>query len=136
MSNAAMPDLPEPEPVLLGLRKTRLRMAGVRKRFGATIALDGVDLRVDSGEVLALVGENGAGKSTLMKILSGAHTADEGKMWLDGEEYQPRDPLEARRRGVAMIYQELSLAKDLSVTENILLGMEPVWGPFLRWPEM
>src|SRR5476649_922654 len=97
-------------PVNTGMKESpRLRMEGVRKRFGATIALDGVDLRVDSGEVLALVGENGAGKSTLMKILSGAHTADEGKMWLDGEEYQPRDPLEARRRGVAMIYQELSL---------------------------
>jgi ribose transport system ATP-binding protein len=114
----------------------RLRMEGVRKRFGATVALDGVDLRMGSGEVLALVGENGAGKSTLMKVLSGAHAPDEGKMWLDGEEYQPRDPLEARRRGVAMIYQELSLAKDLSVTENILLGMEPVWGPLLRRTEM
>ena len=119
-----------------GKEESRLRMEGVRKRFGATVALDGVDLRVDSGEVLALVGENGAGKSTLMKILSGAHSPDEGKMFLDGEAYRPRDPLEARRRGVAMIYQELSLAKDLSVTENILLGMEPVWGPFLRWPEM
>ncbi|MGA2442521.1 MAG: ATP-binding cassette domain-containing protein, partial [Tepidisphaeraceae bacterium] len=62
----------------------RLRMEGVRKRFGATIALDGVDLSVDRGEVLALVGENGAGKSTLVKTLSGAHAPDEGKMWLDG----------------------------------------------------
>lgn len=114
----------------------RLLMEGVRKRFGATLALDGVDLSVDSGEVLALVGENGAGKSTLVKILSGAHTPDEGKMWLDGREYRPRDPLEARRRGVAMIYQELSLARDLSVMENILLGMEPTCGPFLRWSEM
>jgi ribose transport system ATP-binding protein len=114
----------------------RLRMEGVRKRFGATLALDGVDLTVDSGEIVALVGENGAGKSTLMKVLSGAHAPDEGKMWLDGQEYRPRDPLEARRRGVAMIYQELSLAKDLSVMENILLGMEPVRGPFLRRSEM
>src|SRR5580704_11208769 len=105
-----------------------LRMEGVRKRFGATIALDGVDLYVDGGEVLALVGENGAGKSTLMKTLSGAHVPDEGRMWLDGEAYSPRDPLEARRRGVAMIYQELSLAKDLTVMENILLGMEPTAG--------
>jgi ribose transport system ATP-binding protein len=111
-------------------------MEGVKKRFGATIALDGVDLHVDSGEVLALVGENGAGKSTLMKTLSGAYTPDEGRMWLDGEPYAPRDPLEARRRGVAMIYQELSLAKDLTVMENILLGMEPASGPFLRWGEM
>jgi len=114
----------------------RLRMQGVRKRFGATVALDGVDLHVDPGEVLALVGENGAGKSTLMKILSGAHEPDEGNMWLDGETYVPRDPLDARRRGVAMIYQELALAKDLTVMENILLGMEPARGPFLDWPEM
>jgi len=108
----------------------------VRKRFGATIALDGVDLHVDPGEVLALIGENGAGKSTLMKILSGAHEPDEGNMWLDGETYTPRDPLDARRRGVAMIYQELALAKDLTVMENILLGMEPARGPFLQWSEM
>src|SRR6201996_1108765 len=110
----------------------RLRREGVKKRFGATIALAGVDLHVNSGEVLALVGENGAGKSTLMKTLSGAYTPDEGRMWLDGEPYAPRDPLEARRRGVAMIYQELSLAKDLTVMENILLGMEPSAGPFLK----
>src|SRR5947209_19665687 len=84
----------------------RLRMEGVRKRFGATLALDGVDLHVAPGEVLGLVGENGAGKSTLMKILSGAHTCDEGKMWLDGAAYEPRSPLEARRLGVAMISQE------------------------------
>jgi len=114
----------------------RLRMQGVRKRFGATVALDGIDLAVDPGEILALVGENGAGKSTLMKVLSGAHTPDAGEMWIDGVPYAPRDPLEARRRGVSMIYQELSLARDLTVMENILLGMEPGRGPFLRWSEM
>jgi ribose transport system ATP-binding protein len=111
-------------------------MTGVHKRFGATIALSGVDLAVESGEVLALVGENGAGKSTLMKVLSGAYQPDEGAMWLDGEVYRPRDPLEARRRGVAMIYQELSLAGHLSVMENILLGVEPKWGPLVRWGQV
>ena len=105
-----------------------LHMVGVRKRFGATIALDGVDLQVCGGEVLGLVGENGAGKSTLMKVLSGAHAPDEGQMWLDGAPYKPKSPLDARRSGVAMIYQELSLAPDLSVAENILLGMEPTKG--------
>lgn len=110
-----------------------LKMQGLRKRFGATIALDGVDLSVSRGEVLALVGENGAGKSTLMKVLSGAHPPDSGEMWLDGQPYRPRSPLEARRAGVAMIYQELSLAPHLSVAENILLGMEPERGPFLDW---
>ncbi len=100
-------------------------MAGVSKRFGATVALEGVDLHVCPGEVLALVGENGAGKSTLMKILSGAYTPDAGSMQLDGQPYRPQGPLAARRAGVAMIYQELSLAGHLSVEENIVLGMEP-----------
>ena len=110
-----------------------LRMEGVRKRFSATVALDGVDLSVDSGEVLALVGENGAGKSTLMKVLSGAHAADSGNMWLEGVPYQPRNPAQGRRAGVAMIYQELSLASHLSVAENIMLGMEPAVGFRLDW---
>jgi ribose transport system ATP-binding protein len=103
----------------------RLEMTGVRKRFGATVALDGVDLAVSPGECHALVGQNGAGKSTLMKVLSGAHAADEGTMRLDGAPYDPRDPLEGRRRGIAMIYQELSLAPHLTVEENIVLGVEP-----------
>jgi ribose transport system ATP-binding protein len=110
-----------------------LRMEGIHKRFGATIALAGVDLSVRGGEVLALVGENGAGKSTLMKVLSGAHAADEGRMWLDDKPYQPRNPLDARRAGVGMIYQELSLARHMSVMENILLGMEPTHGPLMDW---
>lgn len=111
-------------------------MEGVRKTFGATKALAGVDLTVNEGEVLALVGENGAGKSTLMKVLSGAHQPDEGRMRLGGKPYAPRNPLDARRSGVAMIYQELSLAPDLSVMENILLGMEPTRGPLVKWDEV
>ncbi|HVS72067.1 MAG TPA: sugar ABC transporter ATP-binding protein [Phycisphaerae bacterium] len=114
----------------------RLEMRGIRKRFGATVALDGVSLTVMPGEVHALVGQNGAGKSTLMKTLSGAHAADSGEMRIDGEVYAPRNPLEGRRRGVAMIYQELSLAPHLSVLENVLLGMEPGTLGFLHWGEM
>src|SRR5439155_26508898 len=89
------------------------------------LALDGVDFAVPPASVHALVGENGAGKSTLMKALAGAHQADGGQMLLDGKPYAPRDPMDARRGGVAMIYQELSLCPHLSVEENILLGMEP-----------
>lgn len=114
----------------------RLRMEGIRKRFGATVALDGVDLEVRAGEVHALIGENGAGKSTLMKVLAGAHLPDEGRMWLDSELYQPRTPADGRHAGVAMIYQELSLAQHLSVMENIMLGLEPTVGPFIRWDEI
>ena len=103
----------------------RIAMIGLRKAFGATLALDGVDLSVPPGEVHALIGENGAGKSTLMKVLSGVYRPDAGRMLLDGEPYAPANPLEARRRGVLMIYQELALAPHLSVADNILLGIEP-----------
>jgi ribose transport system ATP-binding protein len=113
-----------------------LRMEGVRKEFGATIALGGVDLEVRGGEVHALIGENGAGKSTLMKILAGAHKPDAGRMWLYGQPYQPRSPADGRCAGVAMIYQELSLAQHLSVRENISLGVEPTAGPFVKWGEI
>ena len=103
----------------------RLVMRGITKRFGATEALAAVDLSVLPGEIHALLGQNGAGKSTLMKILSGALAPDAGTIELDGASYRPRDPLEGRRAGVAMIYQELSLAPHLTVAENVFLGVEP-----------
>src|SRR3989442_3354427 len=104
---------------------SRLRMAGVRKSFGATVALKNVSFEVEPAEVHALIGENGAGKSTLMKILSGACQPDDGQIELDGLPLVPANPLHARRCGIAMIYQELNLAPHLSVEENILLGSEP-----------
>jgi ribose transport system ATP-binding protein len=103
----------------------RLRMSAVQKSFGATRALKNVSFEVAPGEVHVLIGENGAGKSTLMKILSGAHSPDAGTVDLDGQPFVPANPLHARRSGVAMIYQELTLAPHLSVEENILLGEEP-----------
>jgi ribose transport system ATP-binding protein len=83
-----------------------------------------VTFEARTGQVLALVGENGAGKSTLMKVLSGACPADSGTMLLEGRPYRPRGPQDARAAGVAMIYQELNLAPDLSVEDNIMLGQE------------
>ena len=99
-------------------------MDKIAKRFGATQALRGVSLEAFGGETLALIGENGAGKSTLMKVLSGAHSTDSGSLQLNGRPYQPLRPMDARRAGVAMIYQELNLARDLSVEDNIMLGCE------------
>jgi len=101
-----------------------LQVAGIAKRYGATVALDGVDLTVGPGEVLALLGENGAGKSTLMNVVSGEVQPDSGEMTLDGARYAPSAPHDARGRGVALIHQELSLCPHLSVTDNVLLGNE------------
>ncbi|MBC8008904.1 MAG: sugar ABC transporter ATP-binding protein [Burkholderiales bacterium] len=112
-----------------------LTVRDIRKSFGATQALRGVDLTLARGEVLALIGENGAGKSTLMKVLSGAHPADSGAMEYSGKPYTPSGPLHARGLGVCMIYQELALAPHLSAMENILLGIEPTVGPFMNWRE-
>src|SRR5216117_955187 len=103
----------------------RLEMTGVQKTFGATCALRNVSFEVGPGEVHALIGENGAGKSTLMKVLSGACRPEGGEIQFDGKPFVPEDPLHARRCGISMIYQELTLAPHLSVEENILLGEEP-----------
>lgn len=111
---------------------SRLTMTGIAKSYGPTAALDGVALELQPGEVHALVGENGAGKSTLMKILSGAERQDTGSMTLDGTAYSPAGPQAARKRGVAMIYQELAVCPDLSVEANVLLGLESSSFGFLR----
>src|SRR5438034_6682941 len=106
-----------------------VQMRGITKAFPGVVANDHVDLEIRAGEVHALVGENGAGKSTLMSIVAGALRPDRGEMAVDGRSYAPRSPLEARRRGVALIHQELCLCPHLSVAENILLGTEPsCWG--------
>ena len=102
-----------------------LSLSHIEKRFGPTIALAGVNLDLQAGEVHALIGENGAGKSTLMNILAGAMRPDRGIMQIDTRPYLPSMPLDARLNGIALIHQELSLCPHLSVAENIMLGMEP-----------
>ena len=110
-----------------------LQISGIAKRFGATVALDGVNFTLHPGEVHALIGENGAGKSTLMNVLTGAVQPDRGEMRLQSGPYAPASPLDARRQGIALIHQELSLCPHLSVSENILLGIEPSrWGKIDR----
>jgi ribose transport system ATP-binding protein len=101
-----------------------LEVRGISKSFPGVRALKKVDLRIWSGEVHALMGENGAGKSTLMKILSGAYRPDSGEILLNGEPVQFRTPYDARSAGVAIIYQELTVAPNLTVSGNVFLGSE------------
>src|SRR5437868_2712329 len=104
---------------------TVLSLSNISKRFGPTVALDGEDLRLQKGEVHALIGENGAGKSTLMNVLAGLIKPDAGTVEVEGRAYAPASPLDARGCGIALIHQELSLFPHLSVAENIMMGIEP-----------
>lgn len=108
-----------------------LRTTGITKAFPGVVALDGVDLTVSSGEVLALLGENGAGKSTLMKILAGVQPQDSGSVYVDGAEVQITDPLVSKRLGIGIVFQELSLADNMTVADNIFALNEPMRGPFV-----
>jgi simple sugar transport system ATP-binding protein len=101
-----------------------LAMRGISKRFGGVQALRHVDLELRPGELLGLVGDNAAGKSTLMKIAAGAETPDEGTIVVSGTEVAFRSPLEARMRGIEMIYQNLALFDDEDVAANIFMGRE------------
>lgn len=101
-----------------------VEMKGITKRFGGVHALEGVDIDVHPGEVLAIVGHNGAGKSTLVKILSGALEADEGEVFVDGKRVTIRNPRDAKDYGIETIYQQLALAENLPAPANIFLGRE------------
>lgn len=107
-----------------------LKLQNIRKNFGGIQALKDVSLSLKKGEVHALLGENGAGKSTLIKILTGVHKADSGEILLHGQEITVQNPIDARKKGIAAIYQELSLIDSLTVAENIFLGNEPNDGIF------
>jgi|1186.fasta_scaffold07635_3 ABC-type sugar transport system ATPase subunit len=96
----------------------------ITKRYGALTALQGVDLKINAGEIVGLVGDNGAGKSTLIKILSGALQPTSGELLVDGEPIGMHSPLQARRTGIETVYQDLALAPDLTVSENLFIGRE------------
>ncbi len=102
-----------------------LEARGIIKRFGAITALDRVDMRVYPGEVLGVVGDNGAGKSTLMKVLSGLYKASEGELIFEGGRVELHSPKDAQNIGIEMVYQDLALAGNLPIHENIYLGREP-----------
>jgi simple sugar transport system ATP-binding protein len=109
-----------------------LRLRGIGKRFGSIVANDGISLDLARGEVLALLGENGAGKSTLMSILFGHYVADAGSIEVDGRPLPPGQPKAALAAGVGMVHQHFTLADNLSVLDNVMLGTEPLWQPFSR----
>jgi ABC-type sugar transport system ATPase subunit len=109
-----------------------LAVRGASKRFGAVVGLDGVDVHVDHGEVLALLGDNGAGKSTLIKCLSGVLRLDNGAIEMDGELVSIHTPAEARSRGIETVYQDLALFDNLRPSDNFYAGRElagPRWLP-------
>ncbi len=114
-----------------------LELRGIAKRFGGVQALEGVDFRLEAGEVHGLVGENGAGKSTLMKIIAGVHPEYEGQMRIGGEPVRFRSSRDALRHGIGMVHQELSVIPDLTVAENVFLGSQPVNRlGLVRWRSM
>jgi simple sugar transport system ATP-binding protein len=106
-----------------------LKAEGIVKRFGALTALDGVDLHVRKGEVLGLIGDNGAGKSTLIKIITGFHRPDAGRLLIDGDEVNLRSVSQARALGIQTVFQDLALVPELSVYHNMFLNSEPVLKP-------
>jgi rhamnose transport system ATP-binding protein len=103
---------------------TILRLTAISKAFAGVQALNGVSFDLNAGEVHALVGENGAGKSTLIKVITGAHAPDEGTIEVEGRPVEHNDPVRARSLGIAAIYQQPALFPDLTVAENIAIGLE------------
>jgi len=111
----------------------RAELLGISKAFPGVRALDGVDLQVKAGEVLALLGENGAGKSTLIKIMTGALQADEGQILLDGEPVEFGSTAEAQAMGISPVYQEVNLVPTMTVTKNLTLGRQPRRYGLVSW---
>jgi len=103
-----------------------VEMRNIVKHFGAVQALKGVNLTLQHNEVMGLLGDNAAGKSTLMKILSGAYVPDEGEIIIDGQNAHYTNPMEARRLGIEMVYQDYALANNLDVAANVFMGREVV----------
>jgi len=108
-----------------------LRAAGLTKRYGQVLALQGADFTANPGEVVALIGDNGAGKSTLVKVLCGAIHPDGGVITLSGQPVHFANPLDAQRKGIETVYQDLSLAPDLDAAANLHLGREVYRGGIL-----
>src|ERR671924_2003522 len=112
-----------------GREADAIRVENLSKRFGAVVALEDVSLHLKKGEVLGLLGDNGAGKSTLIKIISGFHKPDEGRLIVKGEETELRSVDHARSLGIDCVYQDLALVNELSVFHNMFLKREKLLRP-------
>ena len=112
-----------------------LECRGIQKRFGAVEVLKGVDFSVHAGEVMALVGDNGAGKSTLVKCVAGIHPIDGGEVRFEGEQVHIHGPKDAARLGIEVVYQDLALADNLDVVQNMFLGREETYGALRQLDE-
>ena len=111
-----------------------LEADNISKFYGNIVALKDISMYVDAGEVTCILGDNGAGKSSFIKILSGAHRADSGRLLVDGEEVQFRSPRDAREKGIATVYQDLAMVPLMSIWRNFFLGAEPRKGVGpLKW---
>lgn len=120
---------------------TIVEMRGIKKRFGRVVALDGVDLEVEEGEVHGLLGDNGSGKSTLVKTLVGVHQPDEGEVYVKGKKRNITSPKDARSLGIATVYQDLALVDEMTVAANMFLARFPMRRlagiiPVVDWAEM
>jgi simple sugar transport system ATP-binding protein len=127
MDDQTVTDVPPTEAVQVAAPTAAspiIEARGVSKHFGHVVALRGVDLTLWPDEVLGVVGDNGAGKSTLMKILSGVHPPSQGQLLVNGQSVRFGNPGDARRMGIEMVYQDLALAGNLRIDENIFLGRE------------
>jgi simple sugar transport system ATP-binding protein len=111
-----------------------LRLTQIAKNFGAIEALRGVDMEIDAGEVVGLMGDNGAGKSTLVKIIAGNFPQSAGRIEVDGRDVEFHRPVDAREVGIEVVYQDLALSDNLTAAENVFLGRELMtgWGPFAK----
>jgi D-xylose transport system ATP-binding protein len=113
-----------------------LELRGISKSFGAVQALYEVDFHVSSGEVMALVGDNGAGKSTLIKCIAGIYSIDSGEILFEGQPVSIHGPKDSARLGIEVVYQDLALADNLDVVQNMFLGREELTGPLRSLDEL
>ena len=113
-----------------------IEVTNLTKKYGDHIAVDHLSFRVEKGQIYGFLGPNGAGKSTLIKVLTGVHTPEEGEIFVDGQKVVFKNPVQSREAGIACVYQELNIVKQLPVTDNVFMGRAVKKGLLLDYPRM